>query len=203
MGVSIYPDLDAWSGITCMVVRLNMGLLALAIIDTGAVTCIIGRAGMELVRGRDIRTEGEKPRLLLASGERLEVKGAIDVEMIVGRRTDVSRFFIVEQFSGDFLLGTDFLRDRKAVVDFRMKTMTWTTFANQEIKAKIETGDKSGVVKKIDEHNSRWMEEKRARNLFPQDRLMASITRPEERKCEVEKRSGEDSIEDVGEGWRW
>ena len=196
LGVNIYPDLDAWAGITCMVVKLNTGFLALSIIDTGAVTCIIGKAGLELIKGREIKQEGEKPRLLSASSERLEVKGMIDVEMIVGIRSDVSRFFVVEQFSGDFILGTDFLRKRKAVVDFQSETMTWTTFAGQAMRAKLETGDKSAVIKKIDDHNSRWTRERNSTTYVAPDRLMASITRNEWKMEEP----GDDQPDDVVEG---
>ena len=129
---AVYADNSPWTSLRhcCPTVSAKVGAWAVrALVDTGASFSLMTEACAHGIKARRVPVhDSQKPTFVLADGSRTRPMRLVEADLEMGGVTFVRKFWVTPDGPYEVILGSDFMHDTKAVVDYDK----WTVSATNE-----------------------------------------------------------------------
>ena len=110
----------------CPYVEIHIGTHPFrSLLDTGAQLSLVSKEFLELCDPKLVKSAENVPDIALrsATGHSLEVTGRVKIRITLGKVRMYHDFVVIKDFKHDMILGIDFLKARKAIIDFESHTL--------------------------------------------------------------------------------
>lgn len=102
------------------------GIMVKCLIDSGSTHTFLDSRFWELLVKKRVKLFPAHAEVVLADSSKVEITGHCTIPIMVGKNSAVMKVLLMKNLPQDAIIGTDALKELKAVLNFRYSTMTCT-----------------------------------------------------------------------------